>query len=50
MFWLDYADAEGDEPTFVKLRLDGKEYAMSKENSKDSDYAEGADILLRSMT
>ena len=47
IFWLDYADAEGDEPTFVKLRLDGKEYAMAKENSKDSDYAEGVRYFVK---
>ena len=40
-FWADYADADGDEPTSVKLRLDGKDYSMVKENAKDNDYADG---------
>ena len=40
-FWAEYGDAEGDEPTSVKLRLDGKDYSMVKENAKDNDYADG---------
>ena len=40
-FWAEYADADGDEPTSVKLRLDGKDYSMVKENAKDNDYADG---------
>ncbi len=46
---VTYTDADGDEPAFVRIFIDGTSHDMSKENSADNDYTDGC-VYLYSTT
>ena len=46
-FRVLYHDEEGDAPEFVKLRLDGKNHSMAKEDPKADDYVDGVWYMVK---
>ena len=45
-FFVRYTDTENNSPAFVNLTLDGLPYAMSENNTADTNYADGKNYSL----